>query len=300
MVKLYHKTAQYDAKWPHKLLLFRVVGNAEWLTAGLPIPTLLIPLRNYYYIGYAIEGFFGTTRNRKFLQDIIARIMTTLIHEGAQKVEYLEREPYILDTDIAHYYPENVYNLRDDLSPCLISARDFEDDKERDKVYALLSAFGANTEDLLFDAIRFAVYDFVRANGKNALTYDYVEEIARIKYEIIGSKKGWSTAKAKAKAVYNWVMENYNPGSGKNNWNYQRKMTDEELMMTRRERALANAKKIKETKRKMILDAITGMFKHEYIKDDGSWNIYRLSKDLKMSHNTIRKHLKELKEEGVI
>jgi DNA-binding transcriptional ArsR family regulator len=95
-------------------------------------------------------------------------------------------------------------------------------------------------------------------------------------------------------------MENYNPGSGKNNWNYKRKMTDEEYEMTRAERARANAKKIKETKRKIILDAITGMFKHKYIKDDGTWNIYRLSKDLKMSHNTIRKHLKELKEEGMI
>jgi hypothetical protein len=300
MVQLYQKTAPYDAKWPHKWLLFRVIGNAEWLTAGLPIPTLLIPLRNYYYIGYAIEGFFGTARNRKFLQDIIARIMATLMHEGAQKVEYVEHKPYIPDSDIAHFYPERIYNLRDDLSPSLISVRDFEDDKERDKVYALFSAFGANTEDLLFDAIRFAVYDFVRANGKSALTYEYVEEIARIKYEIIGSKKGWSTAKAKAKAIYRWVMENYNPGSGKNNWNYKRKMSEEELAMTRAERARANARKREEESRKKVLNAVTGLVADELKKKNGKWSYAKIARFTGLDPDTVRKHMKKLIEEGVI
>jgi len=154
-----------------------------------------------------------------------------------------------------HFY-DAVYNLRDDIAPNLISLPT-QADENRDKVYSFLSAFGADTEDLLFDAIRHAIYDFVKANSKSALTYEYVEQIARIKYEIIGSKKGWSTAKAKAKAIYRWVMENYNPGNGRNNWNYKRKMTDEEYEMTRRERAISNAQKIKEQKRKAILSMVT-------------------------------------------
>jgi len=173
-------------------------------------------------------------------------------------------------------------------------------EKKEELTLSTLATFGENTEDALFDAIRFAVYDFVRANSKSSLTYEYVEEIARIKYEIIGSSKGWSTARAKARNIYRWVMENFKEKAGVNNWNYQRKLSDEELEMTRRERALTNAEKIKERKRKAILSALTGMFASEYKKEDGSWNIYKLAKDLKMSRNTIKKHLKELKEEGLL
>jgi DNA-binding HxlR family transcriptional regulator len=33
---------------------------------------------------------------------------------------------------------------------------------------------------------------------------------------------------------------------------------------------------------------------------DGTWNIYKLTKDLGMSKNTIKRHLKELIQEGII
>ena len=70
--------------------------------------------------------------------------------------------------------------------------------------------------------------------------------------------------------------------------------------MTRRERALTNAQSIKEKKRRQILNAVTGIMKDEYIKDDGTWNIYKLTKDLGMSKNTIKRHLKSLIQEGII
>ena len=70
--------------------------------------------------------------------------------------------------------------------------------------------------------------------------------------------------------------------------------------MTRRERALTNAKSIKEKKRRQILNAVTGIMKNEYIKEDGTWNKYKLSKDLGMSFHTINKHLKALIQEGII
>ena len=70
--------------------------------------------------------------------------------------------------------------------------------------------------------------------------------------------------------------------------------------MTRKERALTNAKSIKEKKRRQILNAITGIMRDEYIKDDGTWNVYKLTKDLGMSKNTIKRHLKELIQERII
>ena len=70
--------------------------------------------------------------------------------------------------------------------------------------------------------------------------------------------------------------------------------------MTRKERALTNAKSIKEKKRRQILNTVTGIMRDEYIKDDGTWNVYKLTKDLGMSDNTIRKHINELIKEGII
>ena len=70
--------------------------------------------------------------------------------------------------------------------------------------------------------------------------------------------------------------------------------------MTRRERALTNAKSIKEKKRRQILNAVTGIMKDEYIKPDGTWNKYKLAKDLGISNKTIIKHINELIQEGII
>ena len=292
-MKLYHKYVDPQAFW----LYLEIYGNGtEWIDIELPIPSLYVKTRFGAYIGWMIEGFFATERNLAFLRDVFERIRRTFALHGAQ-VRILPYKPNIVHLTNATL-TDNVYNLRDDIAPRLVSISDAE--KKSEQVLATFSAFGESTEDALFDAIRFATYDFVRANGKGALTPEYVEEIARIKYEVIGSSKGWSTAKAKARNIYKWVKENFKEKAGVNNWNYQRKLSDEELEMTRRERALTNAEKIKERKRKAILSALTGMFANEYKKDDGSWNIYKLAKELGMSRNTIKKHLKELKEEGLL
>jgi phage antirepressor YoqD-like protein len=66
--------------------------------------------------------------------------------------------------------------------------------------------------------------------------------------------------------------------------------------MTRTARAKKNAQIKKQKSREKLLNLIQGMFADEYKKADGSWNIYKLAKDTKMSRNTIKKHLKEIKE----
>ena len=299
--ELYQIQRQYvdlDAFW----LYIELHGNGtEWLEIGLPIPSLYVKTRFGAYVGWMIEGFFATERNLAFLRDVFERIRRTFALHGAQ-VRILPYKPNIAHLTNATL-TDNVYNLRDDIAPHLESIPSKE--TETEKVLATLTAFGQNTEDALFDAIRFAVYDFVRANSKSALTPQYVEEIARIKYEIIGSSKGWSTAKAKAKNIYRWVKENFREKAGVNNWNYTPKFKgnpekEKELLMTRRERALENAKKIKEEKRRIILSIVKGMFAEDYRKKDGTWNISKLARELKMDPKTVRKHLRELKEEGLL
>ena len=68
--------------------------------------------------------------------------------------------------------------------------------------------------------------------------------------------------------------------------------------MTRKERALANAKKMAEESRRKIVNATTGMFANEYKKRDGKWNISKLAKELNMSRPTVMKYIKEIEIES--
>jgi len=277
------------------LLTFRIWGNGtEIFDTFLSLPNIHKRLDDKsYLVAWLLEGFFLTKRNQEFLNDIIKRQIETFLKAGAIRVEWVGwiNIARLNDNDILHL---NAYNLRNDIAPYL---ENIKKDKREYKVLELLATHTEykESDDAFFDWLRFKIYDFVRENGKNALTLDYCKELATIGYEIMGHKKGLSTPLAKAKSIYSWVIENYNPN---NRWNYKRKTkTDEELKMTRRERALSNNKKRYDEAHKKIISLITGMFAEEYKKKNGSYNINKISKDTGYSRKTIYKHLKD---EGLI
>ena len=282
------------------LLTFRVWGEGyEFIDTFLPHPNIWKPLDDKsYLIGYLLEGFFLTDKNKQFLQDAIVRFIATLEKVGAFRVEWLGwiNFNYLEDKNIKHL---NTFNLRDDIA-IYLEPKTFKQDYRALELLASATEY-KESDDAFFDWLRFKIYDFVKSNGKNALTLDYCLELARIGYDIMGHKKGISTPLAKAKAIYNWVMENYNP-KGVNNWNYIPKYKgnlekEKELKMTRRERALSNSKKRYDEAHKKIISLATGIFKNEYLKKDGSYNINKLAKDSGYSRKTIYKHLKD---EGLI
>ncbi len=272
------------------LLAFRVWGNpAEMFDSFLPLPNILKRFDNNYLMAWLIEGYFLTKKNRKFLEDIVRGIIDTFLKYGAVKVEWIGWINFakLNDNDILHL---NAYNLREDIAPYT------ESFKSKRKEYKALELLASHTQykesdDAFFDWLRFKVYDFVNENGKNALTLDYVRELAIIGYEIMGHKKGLSTPLAKAKAIYNWVMENY-----QNNWNYKRKTKDdEELEMTRRENILRiNKKRAEKTKEKIYKVIKQLQEKNENI------GIKKVAKIAQVSVNTARKYLKQAREEGII
>jgi len=281
------------------LLTFRVWGEGyEFIDTFLPHPNVWKPLHDSYLIGYLLEGFFLTDKNKQFLQDVIVRFIITLEKAGAFRVEWIGwiNFNYLEDKDIKHL---DTFNLRDDIA-IYLEPKTFKQDYRALELLASATEY-KESDDAFFDWLRFKIYDFVKANGKNTLTLDYCKELARIGYDIMGHKKGISTPFAKAKAIYNWVMENYNP-KGVNNWNYIPKYKgnlekEKELKMTRRERALSNSKKKYDEAHKKIISLATGIFKNEYLKKDGSYNINKLAKDSGYSRKTIYKHLKD---EGLI
>ena len=275
------------------ILAFRVWGDtSEIFDSFLPLPNILKKIDTHsYLIAWLIEGYFLTKENQKFLKDIIEKISDTLIHYGAEKIEWIRW------INLAKLTPNDIlstqiYNLKDDIAPFTQS-----DKKAKRKSYKALELLASyheykESDDAFFDWLRFKVYDFVKENGKNALTLDYCKELAIIGYEIMGHKKGISTPLAKAKAIYNWVMENYNP---KSNWNYQRKLTDEEYEMEKKEIALRNAKMRAEQTKSKVYEAI------EELKKRGEKVTVRKIKELaKVSMNSATKYLKQAREEGIV
>ena len=274
------------------------VPDDSWLDTPLPEPSLIARLPGgYNIIGFAVEGFVGTEKSKNYARDIIFKIKEVLKMSGAGDVKiypFFPSQKLLLNKNTI--INQFIYEL-DELN-VYIPTKKFN--SYRSRVITELGKFAKTnkeTEDALFDAIRFQVYDFVKANGKSALTIDYVNLVALDKYRELGSKKGESTAKAKAKAIFNWTIKHYNPGSGSGNgvwnWSYKRKTkNNKELKMLRSENAKKLSKEKYQNNHKKIISLITGMFAKEYIKKDGSYNINKISRDLGLTRKTIYKHLK--------
>ena len=303
VLKLYHNSLENKEFF---FIFFYIAGGNgdEWLQLYLPTPNLIIYPRNKngVFIGYFIEGFFGTKKAKQFLTDIIKRFEKTFLRlSNVGYVERIKHSPIIDENTNCHFQMEVIYSLKD--FSRILDSLDNKVSKKEEEIENLkiARAIGEKkvTDDALFDYMRFIAYDFVKANGKEALTREYLEQIGEIGNEVLNKTKEPSTIRAKAKSIYNWIIENYNEnGSGVNNWNYKRKTkNDKELAMTRRERALSNSKKRYDEAHKKIISLATGMFADEYKKADGSYNINKIAKDTGYSRKTVYKHLRD---EGLI
>ena len=299
VLKLYHNSIKNKDFF---FIFFYLAGGKgdEWIELYLPVPNVIIyPSKNGVFIGYFIEGFFGTKNNHKFLQDIIKRFEKTFLK--LHHIGYIERikHPPIIDNKTTGYLQLDVIYSLKDFSKTLESL-DYEVSKKEEQIKNLKisKVLGEKkiTDDALFDYMRFIAYDFVKMNGKEALTREYLEEIGELGNEVLGKTKEFSTIKAKAKAIYNWVMENYKPGSGIYNWNYVRKTkSDEELKMTRKEIALRNSKMRAEQTKKKVYEAI------EILKEQGEKvSIKNIIKATDVGYTSAQKYLRQAREEGII
>ena len=277
------------------LCSFRIWGNGtEIFDTFLPLPNIHKWIDDKsYLVSWLYEGYFLTKQNQKFLEDVIKKKILTFEKAGALRIEWIGwiNIARLDDNDIIHL---NAYNLRDDIAPYLEYRKNKTD-------YRALELLASATEykesdDAFFDWLRFKVYDFVKENGKNALTLDYCRELAIIGYEIMGHKKGISTPLAKAKAIYEWVIENYLKGvRNVSNWNYVRKLSDEEYEMQKRELALKNSQMRAQKTKEKVYKAI------QELKEKGEKVTIRKIKELaKVSINSASKYLKQAKEEGII
>jgi len=305
VLKLYQNSLKKKNKEFYFIFFYLAGGRGdEFIELYLPLPNVIIYPRskNGVFIGYFIEGFFKTQKNKRFLQDIIKRFEKTFLklsHIGY--VERIKHPPIIDDNTNCHFQMDIIYSLKD--FSTILDSLNYQVSKKEKQIENLkiAKAIGEKkiTDDALFDYMRFIAYDFAKANGKEALTREYLEKIGEIGNEILGKTKEFSTIRAKAKAIYNWIMENYRVRKeleNVNNWNYVRKTKDdEELLMTRKENILEiNKKRAEKTKRK-VYEAI------EKLKEQKeNIGIKKVAKVANVSVNTARKYLRQAKEEGII
>jgi len=253
----------YQKTWLY-FFLWDAQGD-EFLEYNLSPPNYLLHAQAGVFIGWLIKGYPATAKAREYFNDIIARFIIAYKQNKPERLPYkpnLEREA-IKDLNNTHDLKE-FQNL-----PSLYWAN-----KKKIKSHE-----SVGTIDQVFWAIKLYTEELIKEFGEGIpVPYEIIQDYA---FRNFFDRKDKSTLRAKCRNIWNWYNER--------GWK-----------MTRRERALTNAKSIKEKKRMQILNAITGIMKDEYLKEDGTWNIYKLTKDLGMSDNTVRKHIKTLIQEGLI
>ena len=237
----------------------------EFLEYNLPLPNYLLHAQKGVFIGWLINGYPGTAKSREYFNDIIARFIIAYKQNKPERLPYKPVEQREAHLNAKHTWElKNFQNL-----PSLYWLN-------KKKIW---TAESVGTIDQVFWAIKIYTEELIKEFGEGTpVPYEMLQEYA---FNNFFDRKDKSTLRAKCRNIWNWYNER--------DWK-----------MTRRERALINTKSIKEKKRRQILSAVTGIMKDEYIKSDGTWNKYKLAKDLRMSNKTIIKHINELIQEGII
>ena len=65
-------------------------------------------------------------------------------------------------------------------------------------------------------------------------------------------------------------------------------------MATRQEHMINLNKKLADDTKRKVLNVITGMFKDEYKKKNGAWNVMKIAKDSGLTRPTVMKYIAEL------
>ena len=253
--------------------LWDAIGD-EFLEYNLPPPNYLLHAQRGIFIGWLVNGYPGTAKAREYFNDIIARFIIGYKEYKPRRLPYkpnLERE--------AIKNLKNINELKEFQNlPSLYWAN-------KKKIWTTESV---GTIDQIFWSIKIYTEELIKEFGEGVpIPYEMLEDYA---FDNFFDRKDRSTLRAKCRNIWNWYNER--------NWTIPKR---KEWKMTRSERAKENAKLKKQRARAILLGFIqNNLLADEYKKTDGTWNITKLSKTTKLDPKTIRKHLKELRDEGLI
>lgn len=254
---------------PGYWIQFHLNGNGtEWIDEDLPTPTYHEIINKGYILAYALDGFFGTQNGTEYLNDIIARFLLTF---RDLKPSRIKSKP-LIDAK-GNYYPK-IYKLRE-----LSQLRSLSNKK-------LPRAKADNFDDFVFWSIKFYCEDLIRSQG--IPTYDQLIDFAIQNFD----NKSNSTLKAKCRSVWKWYEER----EWKISEGYKKKFSKKVYEMTRKERALENARLAEKRSRDKVINCITGLMKDNYKKKNGSWHIGKIAEDTNLTPKTVSKHIKSFED----
>lgn len=210
---------------------------------------------------WLIDGFFETINNIQYLNDIIARFKITF-----NDCQYLKKQTV----------------ERSFINP--LKLRYFQNLKSRavQKIYE--STKYDSTKDFIFYCLKLHAEVIIREKG--IFSYDELYNFGTDNF--IEKVKDRSTLKAKCRNIFNWYLDkDFKLTEPK----IYIKKDKGEVMATREQHAKNMTKDREEKARKKVLNVITGMFKDDYKKSNGSWNISKIAKDSVTSRNTVMKYL---------
>jgi len=255
-------------------LHFQVAGDGtEWIDANLPTPNYFYRMNSIagltddsYCIAYLLDGVFGTERSRRYLNDIIARFILTL--QIKQRLMYPPPDDALQHDKV--FMLKRLQNL-----------------KSLTRKYVPKLNGSMAGDDNTFWELKLWIEHRIRDNGGEG---SFVEFTGLLDHALeFYDFKDNSTAKAKCRNIWNWYEAR--------GWTYhilkRSNKTQEEIRMTRKERAISNAKAKAEKTRKAVLNVVTGMFADEYKKKSGAWHIGKISQATGVNEKTVSKYLKE-------
>ena len=270
---------QNDKKITTTWLYFYLQGTgSEFLDYNLPFPNVLKHINKGYYIGWQVNGYPGTKEAREYFNDIIARFLITFKDFNPEKIDFKPR----IDKH-THINFKNSYELKQ--FQTLNSIQTPKKAQNRTE--------SVDTIDQVFWAIKYYTESIIKEVG--FVPYEMLEEFAYRNFYY----KEKSTLRAKCRSIWDW----YNSRDWTIPVNKRKRKTknNKELLMTRQERAKKNAQLKYKRARAAILGFIQeNLFSDEYKRKNGAWNLTKLSKEIGIHRDTIRKHLKEMQEEGLI
>ncbi len=256
-------------------LYFHIVGNGtEWIDYKLPTPTIHKHINRGYFVGWAIDGYFGTKKGQEFINDIIARFLISF-----RDIKRLDFNPdkKDLESNNSRIYAK-VYKLKE-FSKQL--------DSLPTKKYTPTRA--DSFKDFTFWAIKLYAEDMIRATG--FIVYSQLENWAITQFL---ERKERSTIRAKCRSVFNWYEARNFDISTKNTHKTLKEYL-EETKMTRQENMRKINKKRAEAKKAKVLGAVQSL---QFLKE--KITVRKVAEQANISTKTAQKYLKELKQEGLI
>lgn len=263
MMELYKKNSNNSTTGTKNTLIsFTLKGDGlELFDYDLPQPhTYQRQNIDTYRISFALNGTFTTIQGIRYLNDILAR--------------------FTLSFEVKHTYKSYTTDEGIELSEFqgLKSIAKFKNYEKVD-----------NGQDNIFWSIKLYMEDLIKESS-GLVAYSLLESFAFNRF--VDRAKDKSTLKAKCRSIWNWYDERgwTIPKRYKRN----RKQADKELSMSRAEGARKAREILMKDTRRKILTLVTGIFKDEYKKKSGEWNISKIAKDSGTSRNTVMKYIKDL------